>query len=177
VAFLESTVNEFYADASDNAYCYAERDHELLLARIAEGWNNERNFDRAPVLAKYQKILAIAGRPQFGKEDPLLADVQTLIGIRNYLMHYRREWVVIQDSGVTGGAQETQGEKIGKILMGRVAPNPLAPENQPFFPNRCLGHGCAEWGVTSALAFTDEFFSRLGLPAPYEAVKKELLTR
>ena len=60
VAFLESAVNELHADAADDAYFFADEQHEALLRVIAEKWHNERNFDRAPMITKYQKILEIA---------------------------------------------------------------------------------------------------------------------
>jgi hypothetical protein len=65
VSFLESTVNEFYADAADDAYFFADEKNETLLKTIGEKWRNEKNFDRAPMISKYQKILAIAGKPSF----------------------------------------------------------------------------------------------------------------
>jgi len=180
VAFLESTINELYSDAADNAYFFAEEKNEALLQKIADGWKNEKNFDRAPMLTKYQKILVIAEKPPFDESGQVFSDVHNLILIRNFLMHYRREWVVIETDGaqeVPGAGEETRGEKFGKILKNRFQTNPLAPEGLPFFPEKCLGHGCAEWAVVTSLAFTDEFYRKLGLPAPYDGVKKELGTR
>jgi hypothetical protein len=55
--------------------------------------------------------------------------------------------------------------------------NPLAHKNRPYFPDKCLGHGCAEWAVLNSLGLTDEFFLKLELPAPYDGVKEELLTK
>src|SRR5271157_3890461 len=63
VSFLESTVNELYADAADDAYFFADGESEALLRMIGEKWHNEKNFDRAPLISKYQKILEIAKRP------------------------------------------------------------------------------------------------------------------
>ena len=45
VAFLESVINEFYSDAADNAYFFAEEKNENLLRDIRERWKNEKNFD------------------------------------------------------------------------------------------------------------------------------------
>ncbi len=72
---------------------------------------------------------------------------------------------------------ETHAEKFEQLLKNRFAENPFAPKNLPFFPDRCLGHGCAEWAVTTSLSFTDRFFKNLDLPAPYDGIKNELLTR
>jgi hypothetical protein len=177
VAFLESTINELYADVSDEAYFFTDETQEALLRTIAEGWKNEKNFDRAPVLARYQKILAIAGKPPFDERDQAFANVRDLIEIRNHLMHYKREWVVIGEGGKRGPGEDTTGVKFEKNLRKKYAANPLAPKNHPFFPDQCLGHGCAEWAVVNSLIFTDEFFRRLDLPAPYDGIRGEMATR
>lgn len=177
VAFLESTINELYADAADDAYLFADEEHEALLRTIRERWQNEKNFDRAPMSSKYQKILSIAGTSPFDEDDQAFANVRTLIEIRNHLMHYKREWVVIRERGVAATGEETTADKFEKILRKKFAPNPLAAKNLPFFPDKCLGHGCAEWAIANSLIFTDEFFRRLDLPAPYEGIREELGTR
>jgi hypothetical protein len=177
VAFLESTVNELYSDAADNAYFFTDEKNEALLKMIGDKWNNENYFDRTPMINKYQKILEIAGKPVFDEQHPALANIRNLIEIRNYLMHYRREWVIIEDGGVSDARNETKGEKFEKILKNKFLKNPLAPARLPYFPDKCLGHGCAEWAVLNSLEFTGEFFSRLDLPAPYDGITRELLTK
>jgi len=177
VSFLESTVNELYADAADDAYFFADEEHEALLRSLGEQWRNEKNFDRAPLISKYQKILAITERPLFEDGDQAYANVRTLIEIRNHLLHYKREWVVIRDRGIPGGGEETLAEKFGKILNKKFAVNPFAAKNLPFFPDRCMGHGYAEWAIVNSVIFTDEFFRRLGLPVPYGGIRDELATR
>jgi len=177
VAFLESTINELHADAADEAFFFADEKHEALLNQISEKWKNIKNFDRAPMITKYQKILSIAGKPSFEEGDQAFDNVRDLIEIRNHLMHYKREWVVIGDKETRGAGEETSSGKFEKSLRRKFATNPLALRNRPFFPDKCLGHGCAEWAVVNSLIFTDEFFRRLELPAPYEGVRGEMATR
>jgi len=176
VAFLESTVNELYADASDDAYFFADEEHEALLRTIGEKWRNEKNFDRAPLITRYQKILEIAGRTPFDEGDQAFANVRQLIEIRNHLMHYKREWVVIREDRSAGDA-ETTSDRFEKTLKKKFALNPFAGKNLPFFPDKCLGHGCAEWAIMNSVIFTDAFFRKLDLPAPYEGIRDELATR
>jgi hypothetical protein len=177
VAFLESTINELWSDAADNAYFFSDEATETLLHTIGEKWKNENYFDRTPLPAKYQKILEIGQKSQFSENDPDFSGIRDLIGIRNYLMHYRREWVVIQTGHATGTYYETNAEKFERLLKNRFGENPLAQKNLPFFPDRCLGHGCAEWAVMTSLSFTDRFFCSLGLPTPYDGIRDELATR
>lgn len=176
VAFLESTVNELYADAADDAYFFADEEHEALLKTIGEKWRNEKNFDRAPLITRYQKILEIAGKVPFDDGDPAFANVRQLVEIRNHLMHYKREWVVIGGEK-SPGSTETTSTRFEKILKKKFATNPFATINQPFFPDKCLGHGCAEWAIVNSVIFTDAFFRKLDLPVPYEGIRDELATR
>ena len=177
VSFLESTVNELYADAADDAYFFADVEHEALLRAIGEKWRNEKNFDRAPMISRYQKILVIAGKPSFDEGDQAFANVRSLIDIRNHLLHYKREWVMIGDGRSGDHSEETMAEKFEKLFKRKFATNPFAEMNRPFFPDKCLGHGCAEWAIVNSVIFTDAFFRRLDLPAPYEGIRDELATR
>jgi hypothetical protein len=177
VSFLESTVNELYADAADDAYFFADEKHEALLRMIGDRWRNEKNFDRSPMISKYQKILAIAEQSPFDEGDQAFANVRALVEIRNHLMHYKREWVVIGEGGTVGDGEGTLTEKFEKTLKRKFAVNPLAETNRPFFPDKCLGHGCAEWAIVNSVIFTDAFFRKLDLPAPYEGIRDELATR
>lgn len=177
VAFLESTVNELYADAADDAYFFTDKKNEVLLQTIGEKWRNEKNFDRAPLVNKYQKILMIADKPGFDDGNPVFSDIRSLIEIRNSLMHYKREWIVVQKGEISLDFEETHGEKLERMLRNKFPGNPLAQKNRPFFPDTCFGHGCAEWAVGNSLAFTDEFFRKLELPAPYDGIKNELATK
>ena len=177
VAFLESTINELYADAADDAYFFSDEKNEDLLRTIGEKWRNEKNFDRAPLVDKYQKILMIADKSVFDDDNPVFSNIRTLIDIRNFLMHYRREWIVVQKGRISTDIKESHGEKLEKMLRDKFPGNPLAQKNCPFFPDSCFGHGCAEWAVRNCLAFTDEFFRKLELPAPYDGIKSELATK
>jgi hypothetical protein len=177
VAFLESTINELYADAADDAYFFTDKKNEVLLKTIGEKWRNEKNFDRAPLINKYQKILMIAGKSEFADDNPFFSAIRSLIEIRNSLMHYKREWIVVQKGEIPLDVEETHGEKLEKMLRNKFPVNPLAQKNRPFFPDACFGHGCAQWAVGNSLAFTDEFFKKLELPAPYDGIKNELATQ
>jgi hypothetical protein len=177
VAFLESIINELYSDAVDKAYIFHDDKNEILLKTIGDKWHNEKNFDRQPLISKYQKILLIAGAPGFDDDDPAFTNVRNLIEIRNFLMHYKREWLTVKKGKETGVSGITHGEKLEKILKTRFAPNPFAHKNQPFFPDKCLGHGCAEWAIVNSLIVCDEFFRRLDFPVPYDGIRDELKTR
>ena len=177
VSFLESTVNELHADATDEEYSAADEKHGTLLRTIGKQWHNTRNFDRAPMLTKYQTILAIVGQAGFTDGDQAFANVRILTEIRNHLLHYNREWVAIRSRWNMGQEPASTAEYFEKILHRKFATNPLAAGGVPFFPDKCLGHGCAEWAILNSIIFVDEFFRRLGLPVPYDGIREELGTR
>jgi hypothetical protein len=177
VSFLESTINELHADATDEEYSTIDETHGTLLRTIGRQWHNTKNFDRAPMFTKYQTILAIAGQPGFEEGDQAFANVRILAEIRNHLLHYTREWVVVGSRKVPGSEPGSTADYFEKVLSRKFATNPLAGRNVPFFPYKCLGHGCAEWAIMNSVIFTDEFFRRLDMPAPYEGIRDELLTR
>ena len=177
VAFLEATINELWSDAADDAYCFPDEKTEALLRAIGEKWNNENYFDRTPLPLKYQKVLEIGGLPIFPENDPDFLGIKEIIAIRNYLMHYRREWIPLPTGHESVEDAGQHMEPFGHQLAGRFAPSPFAAANLPFFPDRCLGHGCAQWAVKTSLAFTDRFFDVLGLPSSYEGIREELGTR
>ena len=129
------------------------------------------------MFTKYQTILAIAGQPGFEEGDQAFANVRILTEIRNHLLHYTREWVVVGSRQAPGREPESTADYFEKVLLRKFATNPLAGKNVPFFPYKCLGHGCAEWAIMNSVIFTDEFFRRLALPAPYEGIRDELGTR
>jgi hypothetical protein len=92
-------------------------------------------------------------------------------------MHYKREWVTVRNGEEAWNNEETFAGKFERLLRNKFPENPFARKNQPFFPDRLMGHGCAEWAVLTSLSFTDEFFNRLEVPAPYDGLKNELGTR
>ena len=62
------------------------------------------------MFTKYQTILAIAGQPGFEEGDQAFANVRILTEIRNHLLHYTREWVVIGSRQAPGtGTREHCG--------------------------------------------------------------------
>ena len=49
---------------------------------------------------------------------------------------------------------------------------PMAKMGNPYFPDQCLGAGCAFWSVTTATNFADEFLRRFGVTPNYQRDKK-----
>jgi hypothetical protein len=106
----------------------------------------------------------------FKKGQPPCQDVSTLIVIRNVLIHYKPAWA---------SAEEEQADK--KILSlqqeKKFSLNPLiSGQSDPFFPDKCLSYGCARWAVNTSIQFVEEFFTKMGLPVPFDHIRSRLNT-
>lgn len=173
VAFLEASVNELFASADhDNLEVGGGRGGlpqrgRRLLALLGEP------LERASTLDRYQIALGLLDREPFETGAQPFQDTVLLVKLRNMLVHYRPEW----RPGAIDGAASDPDTKVEKALVGKgFKPNPFTSDVNPFFPDRCLGHGCAAWAWASALAFASDFFRRIGVTAVYESIINELET-
>lgn len=148
--FLEAGINELYLEAIDrNPNTFPK--HQRLAELMDHVWET---IEGHPILTKYQTSLTLGEKSPFPKgEDPYQA-VDSLIRLRNALVHYKPEW----DSDLK------EHQKLEERLGKRFSHNPLAKTNMAFIPHRCLGHGCAAWAVKTAIDFYNQFRERLGIP-------------
>lgn len=168
-AFLESLINEFFADAADNIYGLI-REKKLsvdLVKQLASMWKFREGFS---TLDKYQVALVVVKNSSFPDDSHYLRGFKNLRDLRNALIHYQPEWATehpIPDSEISN--------RLKRKLEGYKFPlNPFAVNADPFFPIKCLSSGCAKWAKKCSVNFADEFFTRLGLPIPYPQVSSEL---
>ena len=85
-------------------------------------------------------------------------DVKILLDVRNSLTHMKLR---------TYGLPENQTKwliALERDLTSRIRSNPMYGEGNPFFPDRLLGHGFAEWGVITARRFMLRVAGLIGLP-------------
>lgn len=141
-AFLEAAINELFDDVIDGHPRFIDpltietRRSLSGLWQRAEGW---------PVLEKYLLL-----RP-FDKDARSYQDAQHLIRLRNALTH---TWPKTRSS--------EDADDLSKALMHKFPANRLmANSASPYFPDHCLGAGCAAWAVASSRTFANEFFGRL----------------
>jgi hypothetical protein len=172
VSFLEATINELFADTVDHPNGelanHLDASTKLLMADM---W--KRGIPRTAqyqIIEKYQIALTLARKTPFELDRPPFQDVQTLIIIRNALIHYEPVWA---------SAEEEKAHK--KILSlkqeKKFALNPLRTgKSNPFFPDKCLSHGCAKWAFNSSVQFVEEFFSRMNIPVLYDHLRMRLKT-
>lgn len=166
-SFLEAQINEIFTDAADD-----QRDKIHLLGdRIylfAEMWKlGTPRTASYSIIEKYEIALALAEKKPLDRGTVLYNDVKLLIKLRNALIHY-------EPLSSTITAESSQ--KFEKQFQGKFLLNPLTGQKTPFFPERCLGHGCAKWAVESSVKFVDHCLSRMKIEPVFNLVRSSLVT-
>jgi hypothetical protein len=178
VSFLEATINELFADTADDTMVKIDSNLWQLepkaISMMANFWKIAiKGKPRFSILEKYQVALILTDKPKFDTDINPYQDVSHLVNLRNALIHYKPEWIP-HLSGTN--KNEMDPHKFEKMLKVKFKENPMAGVGDPFFPDKCLGHGCAEWAVRSSINFVDDFFSRLGLTPRFNRVRDNLKT-
>ena len=149
--FLEASINELYLEL----HARSEKRTRLpkrVLAVLGRFWSD---IERAPVLHRYQTVLMVADAERFDERRAPFQDADSLMKLRDALVHFRPE----------RPESRRRQRTLEQRLQNRFEPNPIAPADSPWFPDRCLSAGCAEWAVQAADEFSNAFCTRMSLPA------------
>jgi hypothetical protein len=158
VAFMEAAINEVFQDAADADRSYLAPLPDSLISTLAELW--KLAGERWAILDKYQVALLVAGKGQFDRGSTPYQDAELLRKLRNLLAHAKPE------TSETGSEHKLEKQFKGKFLPNRL----MKGQRNPYFPDHCLGSGCAEWAVKSSVLLADEFFAKMGLVPHYQKV-------
>lgn len=152
-------INELFQDAADG---HGLRDDGYLaplnretILNMASYWQETEG--RRYVLTKYNRLLEFTGEETIAKETDIHKDVDSLVLLRNAIAHYKSEDV----------AADVEHDLTSR-LQGRFPPNRLMTgSGNPWWPDHCLGYGCAAWarGVVKDLA--DQVVDRVGVRPNY----------
>ncbi|HEX6574935.1 MAG TPA: hypothetical protein VF042_08170 [Gemmatimonadaceae bacterium] len=150
VAYLSASINELYLEVrklSQSGEPHVRRELDLLV----EAWPR---ISRVQVLQRYQLALAVADADQYNPARMPYLDAESLIRLRDALLSYDAEW------------DDERGKRhtLESRLAQKFAPSPLVSSRRPWFPDRCLGAGCAKWAVETVQTFTNDFYARMALP-------------
>lgn len=168
VAFLEACINELFASAEHDNLEVGGRLPREERGRLVE---MRAYLVRLPVLDRFQAALTLLGKPSFDRGRLPYQDAALLARLRNALVHYEPRW---RPAGPDVASSLDESGLTKALAQKNLSSNPFTGEGNPFFPDQCLGHGCTSWGWRSAIAFADDFFSRVGVKPPYEHVRSEL---
>ncbi|SKW04146.1 Uncharacterised protein [Mycobacteroides abscessus subsp. massiliense] len=111
-------------------------------------------------LSKYQLALVCAGQDRIIKGKEPYQSVDVLIDLRNELGHFKPRWW--HGDGTDEARYLTS---LRDKLAGRENRQPIG---NPWYPHKVLGAGCADWACNSAIAFTREWHSRIGLTYDFD---------
>ena len=140
VAFLESTINEFF--------------HDLKI--------NQSEWKDFNLEGKYKFIYKKILNDELDTEGTTYIDFIYLIYLRNRLMHFKLKWQ-------TTDPDEDDQYDMRRRLENKFKKNPFREiTGNPYFPDKCLGAGCAEWSINVATRFLNMFSkSGIDLLKPY----------
>ncbi|MGQ0642632.1 MAG: hypothetical protein ACT4P6_17965 [Gemmatimonadaceae bacterium] len=151
VAFLDASINELYLELHGARTRERTRLPRRVAAVLGRFWSHVEN---APVLQRYQVVLAVADAERFDERRTPFQDADSLMKLRDALVHCRPE----------RPESRRRVRALEQRLHARFSENPLASADSPWFPDICLSTACAEWTVHTVDAFSDEFCRRMSLP-------------
>jgi hypothetical protein len=163
--FLEAAVNELYKDASEG-HGLTDDGYLAPLSGQAVGamaalWDGTDEGFKLKALEKWQFLLVFAGRSRLDQGASPYQDASLVVTLRNALAHAKPEMVWADEPG-----------RMERRLRGKFNDNRLmAGSGNPWWPDHCLGHGCADWAVSSALGLADAVCSQLGLSPNYDRMR------
>lgn len=170
VSFLEATINEVFADTLDHPDGELASHLDIATKQLmADLWRLEiPRTSRFKTLEKFQIALTLARKPLFNPSNAVYEDIQTLITIRNELIHFEPVWTSVE-------AEKAKRRILSLQEKKKFSLNPLiTAAANPFYPDKCLGHGCARWAVTTSTQFVENFYARMGIPVLFDHVKSRL---
>jgi hypothetical protein len=151
VAFLESSINELYLEfqrAGDDGSAIPTRAHTQLETLWPKA-------DGAPLMLRYQVALQSVDAERFNERRSTYKNVERLLELRGALVHHQPE----------RHDERQRHQSLQRRLRSCFSPNTLLGPRARWFPDLCLGAGCATWALRSAEAFSNEFCIRMGIPS------------
>ncbi len=115
-----------------------------------------------PILHKYQVALSLADADSYDESKPPFLDADSLLKLRDALLSCKVTW----------DDKRGKPQTLEKRLRTKFPSNALAPAKAPWFPDRCLGAGCASWSVKTVQLFSDDFCHRMGIPTRARVAKE-----
>ena len=152
-ASLESSVNEFYQQAVDRDNNALESLSNIQMQLLEELW---REIEKLSPLRKYQVALVSMGYKPMSKGHEPYRSADGLMRLRNALVHFKPEW----DDDLRD--HRSLEQRLSQLFPVSALAD-RAEGQMVWFPNKCLGAGCAEWAIESAIKFSKQFVTTLGI--------------
>jgi hypothetical protein len=169
VAGVEGMVNELLADSScDFARSMPSTTpmsnvDDRAQDRWANLWKQGVPGKGFNALEKCQIALATADLPPLREDQGSTQQFKLLLTLRNRLVHSEPAFT---HNGPN--IQQSELDPLERKLRGKFTPCQMVPDHYPFIWARCLGAGCAQWAVSTAIGFGNDFYRALGIPIQHE---------
>lgn len=192
--FLEAAINKILVDAED--FIDSSSSEYPAWQGVKDNWAiNKHTPNTSEILRKFDVALTSARNPglvskRLSYQDIHLlstfTDVDLLINLRNAYIHYIPKWRTVLFENLL--VEEVDEKKIDALRMDSIQKKEKFPLSQllpvgstrPFFPEKCLGHGCAAWAVNASMQFADEFYKEMNkairVPNPLDSIRHRLRT-
>ncbi len=171
VGFVEAAVNELYRDAKEKKGEYIDALEPAVadrLARVAP----ELARRRARLDEKIDLALTLADAPALDRGAPPRQDFSFAKMVRNDLVH------PMPESALAGTVEEAEGtlskKRLDQLEGKGFSQCPFAGEGNAFYPDKCIGYGCAAWVLRACVDLADEFFARLGMTPAYAVAREQV---
>lgn len=164
VAFLEAFINAAWQDAADSktgestAYTNGIADDAIAIMR--ELWIGKDQAERMlSLLSKFQVALVGAGHERIDEGAEPFQSANLLVDLRNVLVHFKPQW-------------HWSDEDLKFVARLRSVVRPelenRQPIGNPWFPNKALGAGCAEWACKTSIGFARLWHDRMRLTSDFD---------
>jgi hypothetical protein len=161
IAFLEATINEIFQDAMETETGYLISFNHVHRMEIIDFW--EKN-QRASMIEKYNELLRIITGNTLNKGMEPYQSIKVILDFRNKLTHYIPTWI-----------SHSETYKYESFLKNKFPLNNLSFETDPFYPDRLLGAGFAQWVLSNCIKFADDLFYKIDIEPQYASVKLKSL--
>lgn len=160
--FMEASINEFLMDVMDGKFKEVK---PIVGERIKVIWSQVLKGN-ASILPKYQVALSAFDVSVFNQGTQPYQGAATLVKLRNSLVHHTPDSTAV----VLGEVNEEEPQNLVKLLSPYVATNPWHDGATTGPLSRVLWADTAEWAISTAVSYVDEFYNRVQIPRPYEHI-------
>jgi hypothetical protein len=175
-AALEAMINEAFEDAAEaDGSCVATvpADTRAMMAAL---W--DRGIPGAAILDKFDIAHLVITGGGLDKSHNRWGNVLWVVRLRNNFIHFKPSWQTHNTINAPATPVPSKGfERYERALKGRFAENQICGAGNPYYPDKLLGHGCAEWSIKSVLDFADHFWQSIGVVPVYDSYRHLLTTR
>lgn len=146
-ASIEALINQLYLtpgplhNSIDNfdTFFWGGTNKETYFWFFRRSKRKKDGLERKPALEKYKKAINLLGKPPLRRDEDVYRYAESLIGFRNYLIHFKPLWDDVR-----------RNKTLEESLRGLFKTSPYVDTGADFLATQCMSAGCATWSVNTA---------------------------